>query len=178
MRSSVLRLIAIALISAPLGLGLLAPALTPDALAASVAPSFSLRDLTGRTHTLAQYKGKVVVLSFWATWCGPCQVEMPHLQKIHTDLGAQGLVLLGISADDAKSAAMVPNIVKAKGLTYPILLDTNSTVVASYNPAKTLPYTAIIDRTGALVQTHAGYNPGDEVRLREELTALLGQTAP
>lgn len=152
----------------------IAGALIPEAVAGP-ASAFTLRDLKGATHTLSQYKGKVVVLSFWATWCGPCKVEMPHLQKLHEELAAQGLVMLGINSDDAKSAAKVGPVVTSLGVSYPTLLDSSTQVVAVYNPAKTLPYTAVIDRKGELVYTHAGYNAGDEVVLREKLVELLKQ---
>ena len=161
-------------LTAAVGVALPSSSLIPEALAAS-APGFNLRDTKGASHTLDKYKGSVVVLSFWATWCGPCKVEMPHLEKIYQELKPQGLVILGINADDAKTTAKVAPLAASIGITYPTLLDTSTQVVAAYNPAKTLPYTAVIDRTGALVYTHAGYNAGDEVTLREKLIELLKQ---
>lgn len=143
--------------------------------AGKAAADFSLRDLDNATRTLSQYKGQVVLINFWATWCGPCQVEMPHLQKMYTELGPKGLVVLGVSTDDARSSAAVKPMVKNKGLTYPILLDTQTTVVAQYNPAKTLPFNVLVDRQGNIASVHSGYNPGDEVKLRQAIEALLAQ---
>jgi peroxiredoxin len=150
---------------------------TSEEAEAGAAMDFSLRDLNNVSHTLSQYKGKVVVMSFWATWCGPCQVEMPHLQAMYTELGPQGLVILGISTDDARTSSQVRTIVNAKKVTYPILLDTDTAVVARYNPAKTLPYTVTVDRAGAVADQHAGYNAGDEVKLKELVVGLLAKPA-
>ncbi len=137
------------------------------------AQDFTLRDTNNATQSLSMYKGKVVLMNFWATWCGPCQVEMPHLQKMYTELGPQGFVVLGISADDAKTTSMVKPLAKNKGLTYPVLLDIQSAVVSQYNPSKTLPYNVLVDRSGNVASVHSGYNAGDEVTLRKAVEALL-----
>jgi peroxiredoxin len=150
-------------------------ALAPDAFAGKAAPDFSLRDLTNQTQTLSQYKGKVVLLNFWATWCGPCKVEMPHLEAMHEELGPTGLVVLGISADDARSASAVKPVAMSLGLKYPVLQDKDSAVVSQYNPSKTLPYNVLVDRAGNISSVFSGYNPGDEVKLKEAVVALLGQ---
>jgi len=142
------------------------------------APDFSLRDLANQSQTLAQHKGKVVLINFWATWCGPCQVEMPHLQAMAKELGPKGLVVLGISADAARDASKVKPLVVSKGLTYPILLDPQTTVVAQYNPTKTLPFNVLVDRAGNIDQVFSGYNPGDEVKLRAAIEKLLAVAAP
>jgi peroxiredoxin len=142
------------------------------------APDFSLRDLANQAQTLSQHKGKVVLVNFWATWCGPCQVEMPHLQAMAKELGPKGLVVLGISADAARDASKVKPLVVSKGLTYSILLDPQTTVVAQYNPTKTLPFNVLIDRAGNIEQVFSGYNPGDEVTLRAAVEKLLAVPAP
>lgn len=152
-----------------------AHAVAADQKAAS---DFSLRDLDGKTQSLSSFKGKVVLLNFWATWCGPCQVEMPHLQAMYTELGAGGFQVLGISVDDARSASMVKPKVQQLGLSYPVLHDLQSSVIAQYNPTKSLPYNVLVDRAGNIAKIYAGYNPGDELTVRKDVEALLAQPAP
>lgn len=148
------------------------------AAAAAPAPAFSLPDLDGRTVSLADYAGRVVVVDFWATWCAPCKQELPHLQRIANELGPQGLTVLAISTDDARDQPRIRPYVRREGLTMPVLLDPSSSVLGAYNPALTLPFAAIVGRDGQVVSVHAGYSPGDEVALREELIALLAATPP
>jgi peroxiredoxin len=142
------------------------------------AADFTLRDTDGKSQSLSAFKGKVVLVNFWATWCGPCQVEMPHLQAMYTELGAKGFQVLGISVDDARSASMVKPKVKQLGLSYPVLQDLQSAVIAQYNPSKSLPYNVLVDRSGNIAKVYAGYNPGDEVTVRKDVEALLAQPAP
>src|SRR4029078_6354050 len=123
--------------------------------------------------SLSSTKGKVVLISFWATLCGPCQVEMPHIQKMDSERAPTGFTVLSVSADDARTASMVKPLIKKNGYTFPVLLDKETTVVAQYNPAKTLPYSVLLDRDGKIQQVHQGYNPGDEVELQKEVEALL-----
>jgi peroxiredoxin len=144
------------------------------AYAGEAASDFTLRDVNGTEMTLSSLKGKVVILSFWATWCGPCKEEMPHLQAMYSELKDKGLVVLSIATDDARSASKVKPFVMSKGFTFPVLLDKESTVVGTYNPSKTLPYTVVIDKNGEVVRRTSGYNPGDEVELKTFLTGLVG----
>jgi peroxiredoxin len=139
------------------------------------ATDFTLRDVNGQTVSLSQFQGKVVVLSFWTTWCGPCKVEMPHLDRMYQELKDQGLVVLSISADDARTSSQAKMWVKKNGYTMPVLLDIESTVTKIYNPTSTFPYTVVIDRAGNKAKEHSGYNPGDEVGLRAEITELLAK---
>lgn len=145
--------------------------------AAEQANDFTLRDLSGSSVTLSELKGKVVVLSFWATWCGPCKEEMPHLQRMYSEHEDEGLVVLSISTDDARSASKVKPYIKKNGYTFPVLLDRDSSVIGSYNPAKTLPFTVVIDRAFEISKVTSGYNPGDETALEELVTGLLGASA-
>ena len=147
--------------------------LETSAHAASAASDFTLRSIDGVPVTLSSFRGQVVVLSFWATWCGPCKEEMPHLQAMYKELEAQGFVVLSISTDDARTASQVKPFIRSKGYTFPVLLDSSSSVVGVYNPNKTLPWTVIIDRNGQVVETHAGFNPGDEVKLKEAVQRFL-----
>jgi peroxiredoxin len=151
--------------------------LSLPARAVEAASDFTLRDVDGNAVTLSELKGKVVVLSFWATWCGPCKEEMPHMQEMYGRLSEQGLVVLSISTDDARSASKVKPYVKKMGYTFPVLLDRDSTVIGAYNPSKTLPYTVVIDRSQQVVHRVSGYNPGDEVALNTFVTNLVGSGA-
>jgi peroxiredoxin len=148
------------------------------AFAGNAAPDFKLRDLENKEVSLSGLKGKVVVMSFWATWCQPCKAEMPHLQAMYNELKDKGLVVLGISADDARTSSGVRPVVAAAGVKYPVLLDTQTQVVGLYNPSKTLPFTVIVDRAGNVAESHSGFNNGDEVALKAKVLELLGQTTP
>lgn len=147
--------------------------ISSSAMAAD-ASAFSLRDINGKQVSLADYKDQVVLMSFWATWCGPCKEEMPHLQKLYEAKKDEGFVVLSISTDDARSASKVKPWIKKNQYTFPVLLDKESKVIAQYNPSKTLPFTVIVDQKGAIVKVHSGYNPGDEKELEEVVVGLLG----
>ena len=151
----------------------LALAVGGPALAGDKAGDFTLRDIDGNSVSLSDYEGKVVVMSFWATWCGPCKEEMPHLQKFHTDKKDKGLVVLSISTDDARSASKVKPFIKKNGYEFTVLLDRDSSVIATWNPAKTLPYTVVLDRKHEVAKIATGYNPGDEKELEVLLDQLL-----
>ncbi len=148
------------------------------ARAGDKATDFTLRDLNGQSVTLSELQGKVVLMSFWATWCGPCKEEMPHLQKLYDAKKDQGFEVLSISTDDARSASQVKPYIKKHGYTFRVLLDRDSSVIGTYNPAKTLPYTVVVDRKGEIAKVAQGYNPGDEVALEKLVDELLaGSTA-
>lgn len=141
--------------------------------AADKATDFTLRDINGQSVSLSDYAGKVVVVSFWATWCGPCKEEMPHLQKMYAQKKDAGLVVLSINTDDARSASRVKPYIKQNGYTFPVLLDRDATVISTYNPGKTLPFTVVVDKQQQIAKVHAGYNPGDEKTLATLVDQLL-----
>lgn len=141
---------------------------------AAVAGDFSLRDTNGKTVRLSDYLGqRVILLSFWATWCGPCAVELPQLQRIYAAHAAAGLVVLGISMDGPDTAADVAPRARRYGLQFPVLLDEETRVVRQYNPKRAAPYTLLIDRRGVIVKAREGYAAGDDVKLEREIEALL-----
>ena len=154
-------------------LGAIVFAMAGSVAAGEAAPDFSLRDIDGKEVSLAAYKGKVVLVNFWATWCGPCKLEMPHLDKMDRDLESKGFEVLSISTDDARASSKVKPLVKRGGYGFTVLLDKDTSVVAQYNPAKTLPYNVLIDRSGNIHKVYQGYNPGDEVELRHDIESLL-----
>ena len=147
----------------------------PTSFAADAAPDFTLRDINGKTVTLSDYKGKVVVMSFWATWCGPCKEEMPHLQQLLNEKKEKGLAVFSVSTDDARTASQVKPYIKRMGYDFTVLLDRSSSVLTQYNPSKTLPFTVIIDQNQNIAKVHSGYNPGDEKELFHFVNGLYGE---
>lgn len=140
------------------------------------ATDFSLRSTDGSMIRLSDFLGKdVVLLSFWATWCVPCNAEMPQLQKLHEKYKDQGLTILGVSMDGPESVANVEPTIRRNGVNYPILLDEETRVAAVYDPTKDAPYTVLIGRDGRVVEAHLGYTPGDEVKLEQQIQALLAE---
>jgi thiol-disulfide isomerase/thioredoxin len=125
------------------------PAAPPAPTAPRPAPAFALKDLTGKTVRLADYQRKVVLLDFWATWCGSCVAAMPKLQKLHDRLGGKGFAVLGI-ATDAQGAAKVAPVVERKQVKYPILLGDES----AWGPYEVqfLPTLILIDRQTRIVE--------------------------
>lgn len=160
------------LVGGALGLGLASAAL------ATPAPDFTLRNLDGKSVGLSSHQGDVVVISFWATWCGPCKEEMPHLQRMYDSLKDQGFVVLSITTDDARTAGRVKPYIRSKGFSFPVLFDASSQVVGAYNPNKTLPWTVLLDRDHNIVHVNSGFNPGDEKKLEAKVMDLLGKGPP
>jgi peroxiredoxin len=142
--------------------------------AGDAAPDFKLRDMSGKEVSLSDYRGKVVLMNFWATWCQPCLVELPHLQEIYKELEKDGLVVLGISVDAPRDVSKVKPIVKTRGLEFPILLDKSSSVLSLYNPSQALPYNVLIDREGKVIWTKEAYAPGEEEVIKEKIVSALG----
>jgi len=140
-----------------------------------IAPDFSLRTLTGDRVKLSDYRGKVVVLNFWATWCAPCKQELPVLQKLLEHHGKDGLVVLAVNIDDPKTVADVRRFVGDKKLTMPVPLDGDSKVLGKFNPRYALPFLQIIDREGRRVIQHTGFTSGAEETLEKEVLSLLAE---
>jgi alkyl hydroperoxide reductase subunit AhpC len=97
------------------------------------------------------------------------------LQRLHDELKEEGLVILAISVDEARTASRVKPHIKSKGFSFPVLLDTSTEVVSQYNPQKTLPYSVLVDRQGSIQWRHSGYSPGDEAVLGIKVRELLAQ---
>ena len=132
----------------------------------------SLPDLDGRQQPLSQWKGQVLVVNFWATWCAPCREEMPHFIKAQADHGSKGLQFVGIAVDDA---AKVKQFAQEIGLNYPALIGGYGAMELSKtlgNSVMALPYTIVVDRQGQVVMNHLGpVKP-------EQLERVLDRTLP
>jgi thiol-disulfide isomerase/thioredoxin len=122
---------------------------------------FTLRDLAGKTHRLADYKGKVVMLDFWATWCGPCRREMPIVQKLYQEFKAKGLVVFAVNVREEHD--QVAEFLKANKFSLPALLDPEGTVSQQYQ-AGSIPTLAIIDRKGTISSYFVGVHPEEDLR--------------
>jgi thiol-disulfide isomerase/thioredoxin len=125
----------------------------------TAAPAFSLKDMKGASVTMAQQAGKVVLINFWATWCGPCKAEMPILMKLQKEHGSAGLVVLGVSMDEEGPSVIAPWLQKTKfvmdgaqaPINFPILVGTPQMATA-YGEIEALPATFIVDRKGKIVE--------------------------
>jgi len=118
------------------------------------APEFALKDSNGQTVHLSDYKGKVVLLDFWATWCGPCKIEMPWFVELQKEYGSQGLQIVGVAMDDS-STQEIQNFVKEMGVNYPVLIGKEA-VGQAYGGVDVLPTTFFIDRDGKIVAREFG----------------------
>ncbi|MFZ0478599.1 MAG: TlpA disulfide reductase family protein [Terriglobales bacterium] len=126
---------------------------------------FSLKDLTGKTWTFSELRGKVVLMNFWATWCPPCRKEMPDLQALYERFASQGLVILGISDEEANK---VKPFIRERKVTFPVLLDPGRKVNEAFE-VEGIPKTFIYDREGKLVAQSI------DMRTREQFLAMLAK---
>jgi len=134
------------------------------------APDFTLRTVGGPNLRLQEQRGQVVLINFWATWCGPCQQEMPKLNALYEKYHAAGFVLLGVNVDDdAKKAA---SVAQKLGIKFPVLLDTDKAISHLYD-LSTMPSTVIIDRDGRVHYVHKGYLAGYEDTYDKQIRELL-----
>ena len=123
-------------------------------LAGKAAPDFDLQSLEGKSVKLSDFRGKAVLLNFWATYCGPCKIEMPWFVQMQNEYGPQGLQIIGIAMDDA-STEDIAKFAKDLGVNYPILLGKES-VGQSYGGVGVLPTTFFIDRNGKVTAREFG----------------------
>jgi len=144
--------------------GTCAPARKPANL------NFTMKDVQGKDVALSAYKGQVILLDFWATWCAPCKVEIPWFVELYKKYRSQGFVVLGVSVDDSVSK-LTPFVAQFK-MNYPVLIgDGRDDVKDAYGPLVGFPTSVLIARDGTICSTHIGFAPKE--RFEREVSALL-----
>jgi peroxiredoxin len=139
------------------------------------APDFSLSDLNDKPYRLSDFRGKVVLLNFWATWCKPCREEMPSMEVLYKNFEKDGLVILAVSIDRVTTTKDIPPFIKGMNLTFPVLIDSWGQTDKPYKRMG-VPETFIIDQQGVIREIVIG--PRDRTRLdsRPVITQLLNVT--
>ena len=134
------------------------------------APDFTLRAMDGPNMRLQEQRGRVVMINFWATWCGPCRQEMPHLNRLYEKYASSGFVLMSVNVDDdTRNAA---EVAAKLGVKFPVLWDTDKKVSRLYDLA-TMPSTVLIDRDGKVRYVHRGYLNGYEDTYEKQVREML-----
>lgn len=140
------------------------------ATGAGPAPNFTLKSLTGKNLKLSEMTGNVVLINFWASWCGPCREEMPLLNALHKKYEPLGFTVLGVNVEE--QADMARGFLNDFPVDFPVLLDNKNQVSKLYNVVA-MPTTVVVDRDGNMRFLHKGYKPGDEQKYRKMVKKLV-----
>ncbi len=132
----------------------------PAPVVGAPAPNFRLKNLAGNDVELASLKGQVVLINFWATWCGPCEAEMPAIDQRYQTFQNRGFTVLAVNLDEP--ANEVTNFINRLGVTFPVLLDPGETVFDLYR-VRGYPTTFIVDRSGMIAAQHVGYMSDEQL---------------
>ena len=147
-----------------------ASSLASSTLEGQAAPDFVLKSSGGENLRLSEYRGDVVMINFWATWCGPCRQEMPLLDDLYGRYERVGFTLLGVNIDDDSRRAM--KMIEELGVSFPVLFDDSKDVSKLY-AVEAMPVTVLVDREGTVRHVHHGYKPGYEEKYLTEIRSLL-----
>jgi peroxiredoxin len=147
-----------------------ASSLASSTLEGQSAPDFVLKSSAGNNLRLSEYRGDVVMINFWATWCGPCRQEMPLLDDLYSRYERVGFTLLGVNIDDDSRRAM--KMIEELGVNFPVLFDDGKDVSKLY-AVEAMPVTVLVDREGTVRHVHHGYKPGYEEKYLTEIRSLL-----
>jgi len=139
---------------------------------AKSAPSFTLQDLNGKQVSLSDFKGKVVIIDFWATWCPPCVTEIPHFIELYEQYKDKGFAMVGISLD-RQGVGVVNSFVQKYRVNYPILM-ADGQVDKAYGGIMSIPTTFVIDRAGNIRQKYVGYR--EKAVFEADIKALLADS--
>jgi thiol-disulfide isomerase/thioredoxin len=138
--------------------------------AAEKAPAFALKSATdGKTHSLEEFKGKVRIVDYWATWCPPCRAEIPDFVSLQKQYGAKGLQVIGVSVDKGGTPGVV-QFMKENHINYPIVMS-ESAIESAYGGIRAIPTTFLIDRQGTIVKKYVGGI--ERAQFEKDLKALL-----
>jgi peroxiredoxin len=137
---------------------------------APVAGDFALPARDGGTVRLSQLRGQVVMINFWATWCGPCRQEMPLLEQLHAKYEPLGFTLIGVNVEP--DSALAQDFLKRVPVSFPILFDRENRVSEQFG-VEAMPSTVLIDREGRVRHVHRGYKPGDESTYADLVRGLV-----
>lgn len=135
------------------------------------APDFTLKSREGSNLRLSELRGEVVLINFWASWCGPCRQEMPLLDDIHEKYSKLGFTVLGVNVD--KDPALAEKILKDIPVTFPVVYDDTGSVSQTYDIKNGMPITVIVDRDGNKRFLHTGYKPGYEDLYVQHIKTLI-----
>ena len=149
---------------------LAASSLASSGMTGRPAPDFALKSSTGDNLRLSEFRGDVVMINFWATWCGPCRQEMPLLDELYQRYNRVGFNLLGVNIDDDSNRAMA--MIRELGVGFPVLFDSRKEVSKMYD-VDAMPVTVLVDREGNVRFVHQGYKPGYEEKYLDQVRALL-----
>ncbi len=148
----------------------LAAAGPAQAASAKPAPNFTLKSLTGKNMKLSEMTGNVVLINFWASWCGPCREEMPLLNALHKKYKKLGFTVLGVNVEEQASNAR--GFLNDFPVDFPVLLDNTNKVSKLYDVVA-MPTTVVVDRDGRMRYIHKGYKSGDEEKYRKMVKKLV-----
>ncbi|MEM7611422.1 MAG: TlpA disulfide reductase family protein [Pseudomonadota bacterium] len=168
--SDLMRVSRKAVTAATCGLLLASATVASTGLSGKVAPDFALKNSAGENVRLTDLRGDVVMINFWATWCGPCREEMPLLDELHSRYNRVGFSLLGVNIDDDPKRA--EKMITDLGVTFPVVFDDTKEVSETYD-VSAMPVTILLDREGVVRYVHYGYKPGYEDKYLEQIRELL-----
>ena len=148
------------------------PAATP-VTAGNEAPDFTLTDLTGERVTLSDFRGKVILLNFWGTFCPPYRAEMPALDRVYRELRDRGFVVLAVSID--RSERQVRSFIEEEKSTFPVLLDTEKKVYNGKYATFALPLSFLLDKKGQVVEKYFGRQAWDSEEMKDKIVELIAE---
>lgn len=163
------KIIAAACVCVP---ALLATSLCQAVAVSEIAPDFTLKSIEGTNTRLNEYRGQVVLINFWASWCGPCRQEMPLLERIDERYKAAGFTVLGVNVEG--KAGPAKDVADKAGVSFPVLVDEGQKVSELYD-LESMPSSVVVDRDGVVRYVHRGYKPGDEAKYLEVVKKLINK---